>query len=277
MEVAVTPMMVLGRELRFPEGPAFAPDGTLWCVELKGGALVELRAGQVRRHTVGGAPNGLVFAPDGVAWFCDADAGAIRTYDPGTGQSRTMAGGDPELDRPNDLAFDGKGHLVFTCPGNSREEATGTVWSLDQWGALTMLAEGLFFPNGLAFSADGASLYVAETYRHRVWRGAYDGEAGSWIDPAPWAELGGPIGPDGMALDECGLLHVAVFGQGVIKSIRGDGTVQATLPLDGMRPSNCCFDPSGRLGLVVTETERGEILAFPHMGRGASLLEGWNG
>lgn len=277
MDAAVAPMVVLGGGLSFPEGPAFAPDGTLWCVELKGGALVEFRAGQIMRHEVGGAPNGLAFAPDGVAWFCDADAGAIRTYDPRTGQVSTVAGGDGTLDRPNDLAFDGRGRLVFTCPGNSREEPTGTVWSLDRTGALTMLAKGLFFPNGLAFSADGALLYVAETYRHRVWRGAYDSKTGSWIEPAPWAELGGPVGPDGMAFGVDGLLHVAVFGQGMIKAVQSDGTIQAALRLEGTRPSNCCFDPSGRLGLVVTETERGEILAFPQSGRGASLQEGWNG
>ncbi|MBL8231953.1 MAG: hypothetical protein JNL98_25880 [Bryobacterales bacterium] len=32
-------MRVLLEDLAFPEGPAFAPDGSLWCVELHGGAL----------------------------------------------------------------------------------------------------------------------------------------------------------------------------------------------------------------------------------------------
>ncbi|MDI6024616.1 SMP-30/gluconolactonase/LRE family protein [Corticibacterium sp. UT-5YL-CI-8] len=277
MNTIATPMTVLASGLEFPEGPAFAPDGTLWCVELKGGALVEMRGGQIHRHAVGGAPNGLVFARDGSAWFCDADAGAIRCYEPLTGECRLVAGGDGTLDGPNDLAFDGAGRLVFTCPGNSRAEPTGTVWSLDREDRLCLLADGLFFPNGLAFSADGTRLYIAETYRQRVWIGAYDGVSGMWINPAPWAELGGPIGPDGMAFGEDGLLHVAVFGQSAVKAVAPDGSVTGGLDLAGARPTNCCFDPSGRLGLVVTEAERGEVLAFPFMGRGAALLGGWNG
>jgi gluconolactonase len=268
-------LRLLAAGLAFPEGPAFAPDGTLWCVELKGGALVEIRDGTAQRHPVGGAPNGLAFAPDGAAWFCDAAAGAIRRYDPATGATSVVVA-DLRLDQPNDLAFDGRGRLVFTCPGNSRAEPTGTVWSVDRHGRLAVVAAGLYFPNGLAFSADGAELVVAETYRHRLWRGGYDGATGAWTDARPWAEVGGPTGPDGMAFAADGTLRVAVFGQAAVKTVTAAGVVADELALSGTRPTNCCFDPGGRLGLVVTEAERGEVLADPDVGRGAPLLGGWH-
>lgn len=265
---------LLAADLAFPEGPAFAPDGTLWCVELKGGALVAWRDGVPTRHTVGGAPNGLAFAPDGAAWFCDADAGAIRRYDPTTGATTDIVA-DARLDRPNDLAFDGHGRLVFTCPGNSRTEPTGIVWSLDRTRRLTQVADGLYFPNGLAFTPDGTGLVIAETYRHRLWIGGYDGATGLWTAPRPWVAVGGPIGPDGMAFAADGTLRVAIFGEGVVKTVAADGTLAKALPITGARPTNCAFDPSGVLGLVVTEAERGEIWAFPAAGRGAALPGGW--
>ena len=40
---------LLADGLDFPEGPAFAPDGSLWFVEYKGGRLVRLGGGQPER------------------------------------------------------------------------------------------------------------------------------------------------------------------------------------------------------------------------------------
>ncbi|MGV8952270.1 MAG: SMP-30/gluconolactonase/LRE family protein [Cypionkella sp.] len=83
MEKMISPEgTVLATGLGFPEGPAFAPDGTLWWVELDGGCITRLgEAGPVRLD-VGGKPNGLVFGPDGEILFCDAEANSIRRLDP---------------------------------------------------------------------------------------------------------------------------------------------------------------------------------------------------
>lgn len=270
------PFRVLATGLQFPEGPAFAPDGDLWFVELNGGCLTRLGADGLHRYQVGGKPNGLAIGSNGKVVFCDADANALRCLDAASGDVDRLLADDPAvvLDRPNDLAFDAAGRLVFTCPGDSRVDPTGRVWVATAGGTTRLLADGLNFPNGLAFSADGCTLYVAETYRQRVWRGGYDPSAGEWLDPEPFAELGGPIGPDGMAVGEDGALYVAVFGQGAIKRVDPDGRIDI-VAAPGPRPTNCAFDPARRLGLVVTEAEFGQVLAFPSLGRGAPLFGGW--
>lgn len=268
---------VVASGLAFPEGPAFAPDGALWCVELKGGTLVRLADGSMRRFDVGGAPNGLTFDHLGRAVFCDAAAGAVRRLDPGDGTVETLASSSADLmlDGPNDLAFDAAGRLVFTCPGNSRTEPTGTVWSRAADGRLAAIAQGLYFPNGLAFSADGRVLFIAETYRKRVWRGDYDLASGAWLNAAPWVEFGDTgTGPDGLAIAENGDLLAAIFGQGRVCRIDATGTIVQSCPLTGSRPTNCCFDPGGQLGLVVTEAERGEVLSLPATGLGINLFDG---
>jgi len=131
------------------------------------------------------------------------------------------------------------------------------------------------FPNALALTDDGAVLVVAETYRQRLLRGTCDAEACRWINPQPWADVGGTTdGPDGMALGADGLLYVAVYNLGCVKTVARDGSTTAVYELPGQNPTNCAFDPSGRLGLVVTEAERGLLLSLPELGPGMPLYAG---
>ncbi len=256
---------VIARGLAFPEGPLFDAEGNLWCVEMKGGGLARLsRAGQLTRFATGGAPNGLALDGAGGIWFCDSELNAIRRLDPATGACATVvdAVDGHDLDKPNDLAFDAVGNLVFTCPGNSREAPTGYVCCLAPSGACTVIADGLYFPNGLAFTGDGA-LVIAETRRQRLWRGGWDPSERRWISPVELCATGGaPIGPDGLAIDIGGRIHTAIYGTGLIEVFAADGARLGALTTPGANPSNCAFDPTGALGLVVTETERGELLSF---------------
>jgi gluconolactonase len=256
---------VITRGLAFPEGPLFDAEGNLWCVEMKGGGLARLdRTGRVTRFETGGAPNGLALDAAGGIWFCDSDLNAIRRLDPATGACETIvdAVDGHHLDKPNDLAFDAAGNLVFTCPGSSRETPTGYVCCLTPSGDCTVIADQLYFPNGLAFTGDGA-LVIAETRRQRLWRGGWDASARRWTSPVQLCATGGaPIGPDGLAIDIAGRLHVAIYGDGIIEVFGADGTRLGALTTPGACPTNCAFDPSGEWGLVVTEAERGEILSF---------------
>lgn len=266
---------LLAAGLAFPEGPALAPDGALWFVELEGGTLTRYDAGNLARYACGGAPNGLAFDHAGRAWICDAGQRSVRRFDPATGNWMTIVdarAGAPLL-APNDLAFDPRGNLLFTCPGESTTEPEGYVCCLRPDGGLLTIADGLFFPNGLAFADDGQTLIVAETYRQRLWRGAWDAAGCQWLDPQPWADVGGTTdGPDGMAFGADGLLYVAVYSLGCVKTVNRNGETVAVYAVPGNNPTNVAFDLSG--GLVVTEAERGLLLRLPWLGPGAVLYNG---
>jgi len=268
---------VIARGLAFPEGPLFDTQGDLWCVEMKGGGLARLDgSGRLTRFATGGAPNGLALDTAGGLWFCDSEQNQIRRLDPATGACETVAGSvdGHDLDKPNDLAFDTAGNLVFTCPGSSREVPTGYVCCLSPSGVVTVIADGLYFPNGLAFTSDGA-LVIAETRRQRLWRGGWDAGERRWLSPAPLCATGGaPIGPDGLAIDIAGRLHAAIYGAGLIEVFAADGARLGALTTPGANPSNCAFDPTGQLGLVVTETDRGELLSFSADAVGLPLARG---
>jgi gluconolactonase len=257
--------IILAEGLNFPEGPAFDQKGRLWFVELKGGIIACYEDGQVRRFEAGGTPNGIAIDHCGVLWFCDAGERSIRTFDPRCEVFATVCDsvdGEP-LNKPNDLAFDSAGNLLFTCPGDSRTEPTGYVCCRKAGGEVFKIHEGMYFPNGLAFMDAGQALVLAETYRQRLWRGAWDADTCTWSDAKPWVEnLGGAPGPDGIAVHESGALAVAIYGAGHLRVVGADGQLGKTIEVAGKNPTNVAFDPSGRLGLVVTEVEQGRLISL---------------
>ena len=254
-------------DLKFPEGPAFGLDGSLWAVELKGESLINLTIGKLNRYYVGGSPNGIAIDKLGRIWFCDSEQNTIRRFNLQTGQTETIISKveGEDLNKPNDLAFDAVGNLVFTCPGNSRQEPTGYVCVLKTDGTIAKISTGKYFPNGLAFSVDGKTLVIAETYKHRLWTGEWDSKKCVWNNSKVWCEIGGPNGPggpDGMAFAENGNLFVAVYGTASIRVVSPKGIVINQINLESQNPTNCAFDPSGKLGLVITEAEKGQILSL---------------
>ena len=130
---------IIAQGLQFPEGPAFDSMGKLWCVDIDGGNLVRCDEHKMEKIPTGGAPNGLLFDREGIAWFCDAGLNAIRCYHPEENRFWTVVNclQHKPLDKPNDLAFDAVGNLLFTCPGNSRKEPSGYVCCYSTKGVLT--------------------------------------------------------------------------------------------------------------------------------------------
>jgi len=262
--------------LDFPEGPAFAPDGSLWCTEIGAGNLIHLVNDQVERIPMRGRPNGLAFDRKGRAWVPDTENMQIRRYDPLQRSWETIAeqiDGLPLL-APNDLCFDAVGNLLFTCPNFRDTARTGYVCCLKPDGALLKIGEGYYRPNGLEIVDGGAALVVADTYQKKLFKSEWDASALVWKAPQAWAAVGGAEGPDGMAFGADGLLYQAIFGDGVVRVIGADGKVNQELPVGGMNPTNVAVDPSGRLGIVVTETERGRLVSLPWVQPGAAIFDG---
>jgi gluconolactonase len=255
--------------LRFPEGPVWQADGSLWCVELRGGAVVRVGVdGSVRRHVTGGEPNGLLAAPDGDGlWFCDAGRDRVRRLAAdGTTRDVLTAVAGTSLARPNDLVSDGRGTVVVTCPGASRDVDTGYVVARTADGVAIRVGGGLRFPNGLALTPDGRHLLVAETYRGRILRGRWDPAAVAWHDVEVLVDgLPGAPGPDGMAFAGSGMLLVALFGAARLAVVDPSGRLVGEVALPGARPTNVAVGPAG--DALVTEAETGTLLLVRNRGR----------
>ncbi|KAB5488934.1 SMP-30/gluconolactonase/LRE family protein [Flagellimonas hadalis] len=266
----VSAMSILLENLQFPEGPAFAPNGTLWFVEQQNGSLSEYSGGNLRRHIVGGRPNGIAFDSDGLLWFCDSVRNEIRTYDPISDATKTVIShiGNENLNLPNDLAFDAEGNLLFTCSGEELHKGDGYFCAWNPTKGLTKIDSVPFYPNGLALDQEKTALYVAETGTKHIWKGEWDSGDFTWKNPEIFTNTGGPVGPDGIAFDEEGLLYVAVFGSSKVHVYHQNGNLDKEIQLPGANPTNCAFDPFGKWGLVITEAEKGQLLSYATNSRG---------
>jgi gluconolactonase len=267
---------LLADGLDFPEGPAFDPQGNLWCTELGAGNLILWKDGQVKRYPTNGKPNGLAFDHQGRAWVPDSGQNAVRRFDPASEKWETILDqiDGQALLTPNDISFDARGNVLFTCPNFADSDPNGYVVCLKPDRSAIKIARGLYRPNGLDITDGGKALVVGDTFQKKLFKGTWDDEKCTWNDFKAWADVGGSEGPDGMIPGADGLLYQAIFGDGILRVINATGETIEKIELPGKNPTNVAIDPSGKLGLVVTETEKGQLLSIPDIQPGVAIFDG---
>ena len=136
----------------------------------------------------------------------------------------------------NDIVIDGRGNIYvnnvnfdFAAGPPAGDPAPGFV-ALVKDGRARVVADDLAFPNGMAVTADNATLIVAESYRHRLT--AFDiGADGSLSNRRVWADVG-DHSPDGICLDRGGAAWYADVGDGCCVRVRPGGEVLDRVQLD---------------------------------------------
>jgi gluconolactonase len=246
---------------KFPEGPAFDPEGNLFVVDVKTGDISKISPeGRVKTFVnTGGAPNGAGFHIDGDLYVADRKMG-IMAVSP-QGEMRVIVDRDrgKRFNGPNDLLFDSRGNLYFTDPhGSSAENPVGRLYRVSSGNKIDCLAEGLAFPNGLALSPDEKYLFVADTRKNRILRYVLDPPVRSYL----FSQLNGGWGPDGMAFDLAGNLYVAHYGGGAVIVIDPRGELVERITVGGLFPTNVAFGGPDRRTLYVTEVETGSVYRF---------------
>jgi gluconolactonase len=198
-----------------------------------------------------GAPNGHKIQADGTHLVCDASRHAVlrlsadgKMLEPASKECN----GKP-LRGPNDLTLDTpNGGFYFTDPGDSEEKPIGTVHYVDRQGKTHLVDEGLGYPNGIALSADGKKLYLAESKRNRVH--VYQVMSpGKLVDRKVFVDLPskdaakGQIDnqPDGMCLDAAGNLYVAHYGMKQVQVIDPSGKLVRRYDGGNLTTSNVAF------------------------------------
>jgi sugar lactone lactonase YvrE len=203
-----------------PSGLGWLPDGSLLVVSMKDQRLLRVLDGEVSTHAdlsdvCGGYLNDMVVDASGRAFVGDFG------FD-------LMGGGAP---------------------------ASASVKRVDPDGTVTVVAEGLRFPNGSVITPDGGTLIVGETWGNRY--SAFDIAAdGSLTNRRVWAELGPePVGgsteqlltqivvaPDGCTLDAEGHIWCADgFGNRAVRIAPGGAIVDEIAGPGGMGVYACAL------------------------------------
>ena len=211
---------------------------------------------------VTGAPNGHKILADGTHLVCDASQHAVLHL---SADGKMLPPASKECDGaalrgPNDLTLDTPhGGFYFTDPGDSsREKPIGTVHYVDQAGKTYLVDKGLAFPNGIALSADGKTLYLAESQTNKIW--VYAVEAAGKVGPRklyadlPKHDSGDPLQsqPDGICLDAAGNLYVAHYGMQQVQVLAPGGKLIRRYDGGNVTTSNVAFGGPQRDQLFIT-------------------------
>lgn len=155
----------------FTEGPLWHPDGSYTFVDIRrnNGELHRIVPGAppdlVRQDT--GEGNGTTFDLDGRLVMCEGGHRRVSRTD-ASGKYEVLADQfeGKRFNRPNDVVCHSDGSLWFTDPGYrvplAQRELDAGVYRIAPDGTVTLVAP-CEYPNGLAFSPDERTLYVANT------------------------------------------------------------------------------------------------------------------
>jgi gluconolactonase len=168
--LATTEAERLATGFGFTEGPLWHPDGFYYFVDIRKSTLHRIRPGQaaelVRDGT--GEGNGTTFDLQGRLVICEGGHRRVtRWAADGTSEVLVDRYEGKRLNRPNDVVCKSDGSLWFTDPGlrvplDKRELPYAGVYRIAPDGTTSMVVD-CEYPNGLAFSPDERTLYVANT------------------------------------------------------------------------------------------------------------------
>ncbi len=206
--------------------------------------------------------NGLTFDPQGRLTICQHGNRRVVRVEP-HGNVTVLADryDGRRLNSPNDLVYRSDGTLYFTDPPFGLPEVfddpkkelpfSGVFRVRD--GDVSLVADSLAGPNGLAFSPDERHLYVGDwDTRHKVvmrYDVAHDGSVSDGIEFFDMTGADGEDAIDGIKVDQRGNLYVC--GPSGIWIITADGTHLGTLHLPE-DPHNLAWGDADGRGLYVT-------------------------
>lgn len=230
----LTDMTVLMEGIVFGESPRWHDD-RLWFSDWGAHQVIALDPDGGHRVVVEvpSFPLCIDFLPDGRLLVVDSAERRLLRREP-DGSMTVHADLAPVSTKPwNDIVVDEAGNAFVNTVGfdfPAEEPAPGTVVHVGHDGVVRPVADDLAFPNGMAITADGSTLVVAESHASRLT--AYDiGDGGELHGRRTWAATPGDH-PDGICLDADGAIWYADVGNHHCVRVREGGAVLDTIELD---------------------------------------------
>ena len=194
---------------------------------------------------------------------------------------------DPETNLPGNRFNDGKcdpagrlwaGTMAYEDPKNQ-----GSLYRLDTDFQVTKVLGGVGISNGIIWSHDHKTMYYIDstTLALRAWD--YSVDSGSIANERTILQVDLEFGlPDGMAIDEEGMLWVAFYGGSKVCRIHTQtGEVLQTIVLPVAAPTACAFGDPDLDTLYITCAAQGlteaELAKDPQNGNLFSIRTGFKG
>jgi L-arabinonolactonase len=248
-------------------------DGRVWWTDIEGKAIwsYDPVSGASQSHAM---PDRVCcFAPRKAGGLIVAFAQSVAFFDQASGEIETIAEfepGNPNT-RLNDGRTDRQGRLVVGGMNEATGAADSSVIRIDPDGAVTTLIKDVSCANSTCFSADGRTMFFADTPERTIRAYAYDPATGVPGAMRLHADLADEPGlPDGSCVDaEGGLWNAEWEGRRVVR-IAPDGSIDRVIEVPTWKPTCCAFGGPKLDTLFITTSRlmssREEIAADPLAG-----------
>jgi sugar lactone lactonase YvrE len=268
------------RSSKWGEGPIYW-DNHLLYVDIEGHSLIRLNP-ETQKEEIWemGERIGTVVPTLNEEFICAGDSGIYR-FDPSNGQKTNLA--DPEATkRPDNRFNDGKcdpsGRFWAGTISTVKKEGDANLYQLDQSGLLTLQVSGVTNSNGICWNASKTEMYYIDTPTQKVVAYEYDdqtGKLGGLRVAVDFGDLNTEGSPDGMTIDEKGMLWVALCHGGAVVQVNPEtGELLQKVELPCVETTACAFGGSNLERLFVTtgihktlhEKEAGKVFVIDGLG-----------
>ena len=268
------------RSSKWGEGPIYW-DNHLLYVDIEGHSLIRLNP-ETQKEEIWemGERIGTVVPTLNEDFICAGDSGIYR-FDPSNGQKTNLA--DPEAKkRPDNRFNDGKcdpsGRFWAGTISTVKKEGDANLYQLDQSGLLTLQVSGVTNSNGICWNASKTEMYYIDTPTQKVVAYEYDdqtGKLGGSSVAVDFRDLNTEGSPDGMTIDEEGMLWVALCHGGAVVNVNPEtGELLQKVELPCVETTACAFGGSNLDRLFVTtgihktlhEKEAGKVFVIDGLG-----------
>lgn len=247
------------------EGLLWNPrDGRMWWTDIHGRRLWWHEPRQGHSGSIALADRLCCFAPRAGGGFLFAFADRIALADAAGTVTEVIAEfepGNPDT-RLNDGRTDRQGRFVCGGMNEGTGAADSSVLRVDADGRVTTILAGVSCANSTCFSADGATMYFADTPERKIRAYAYDTGTGTPGAMRVLADFAAEPGlPDGSCVDAEGGVWNAEWEGGRVVRVAPDGRIDRVIELPVRKPTCCAFGGPDCATLYITTSRLGHSAA----------------
>ena len=147
----------------------------------------------------------------------------------------------------------------------------GALYRVERDGRIDRVLDGLTISNGIGWSPDGATMYLADSGLRVVRAYDFHPDFGTLSSERTIVTLDADLGaPDGLTVDAGGDLWIAVYGGGQVRRYTPEGALRRVVEFPTVQTTCCAFAGPGLSRLYVTTATEGwtdeQRLATPAAG-----------
>lgn len=237
------------------EGPLWdAATARLWWVDIAGERVhcFDPESDNDSSWSVSGQPGGVILSATGEPIVASPDGLAMLDRSTGQMDLRIPIEADRPENRANDVKVDDRGRVWVGTMAYDKRPRNAALYRVDG-DKVTRMVDGLTISNGPAFDMAQGRLYLADTGISIVDVFDMDPETGALTGRRRFLDFSAAqVWPDGMTVDDEGMLWVALGRAGAVHRYRADGALDGVVELPTSNPTSVAFGGADGGDLYIT-------------------------